>query len=125
TCNAFLEDAQASIKNVYRGTVYSDKSQTSSKTITVRAGDKSMEELKTLADKWINYSSLDWNEFYQSVSVRRIPIPTYPFKKVRRWIEKRTHSIEHNHTVKPATREISNEKQIEKKQFHSSELVQH
>ncbi|MGC2270045.1 MAG: SDR family NAD(P)-dependent oxidoreductase [Candidatus Acidiferrales bacterium] len=43
--------------------------------------------LKTLGQLWIGGQSIDWLALYSRKTVKRIPLPTYPFERERFWIE--------------------------------------
>ncbi|WP_444543221.1 beta-ketoacyl synthase N-terminal-like domain-containing protein [Lysinibacillus alkalisoli] len=87
-CNEFLRSPNTATDYIYRSSLgKSVKSLDSSQTIAISPATKSHNDLVDLADAWINFDRINWNEFYKVREVKRVPLPTYPFKKVRRWIE--------------------------------------
>ncbi len=42
--------------------------------------------LTTIGKLWLSGVRIDWNRFHQSESVRRVPLPTYPFESQRYWV---------------------------------------
>ncbi|MFS0814061.1 amino acid adenylation domain-containing protein [Peribacillus phoenicis] len=87
-CNEFLRLPNTVSSYIYRSSLgKSVNSLNSSETITVSPETKSHNDLMDLADAWINFAHINWKEFYKVRGVKRVPVPTYPFKKVKRWIE--------------------------------------
>jgi len=45
--------------------------------------------LSTLAQLWLNGTSVDWERYYADERRRRVQLPTYPFERKRFWIDPR------------------------------------
>ena len=43
--------------------------------------------LETVGQLWIGGQSVDWHALHRDEAVSRIPLPTYPFKRQRFWID--------------------------------------
>lgn len=43
--------------------------------------------LESLGSLWANRVEIDWESFYQRAPKSKIPLPTYPFRRERHWIE--------------------------------------
>lgn len=63
---------------------------------------------EAVARRWVEGAEIEWDEFYQGSSMRRIPLPSYPFAKVRCWAEPQA---EREAAQKITT--ISSEKELE------------
>lgn len=49
--------------------------------------------LKTVGKLWASGQRLNWNALHAGESVRRIPLPTYPFERQRYWIDPGSDSL--------------------------------
>jgi malonyl CoA-acyl carrier protein transacylase len=58
--------------------------------------------LETLGELYIKGVTINWNELYRYDSVRRIPIPNYPFQRQRYWLDPPKGSVS-----KPGIRAVS------------------
>ncbi|HSF41609.1 MAG TPA: amino acid adenylation domain-containing protein [Thermoanaerobaculia bacterium] len=54
------------------------------------AGDDGERMAATLGQLWAAGVPVDWAGFHAGESLRRVPLPTYPFERRRYWIEART-----------------------------------
>lgn len=61
------------------------------RTSTVRHPKKKLNDssvfLKAVAHAWVSGVDLDWSKFYQDEKRFRVPLPAYPFKSERHWID--------------------------------------
>ncbi len=48
--------------------------------------------LKTLGQLWQSGIAIHWNELYTSEKGYRVPLPTYPFARVRHWLSPKPHN---------------------------------
>ncbi len=46
------------------------------------------ERLKELCSLYIKGADVEWDDFYKNSSLSRVSLPSYPFEKVRHWVEK-------------------------------------
>lgn len=67
---------EVNIDGIYRGTVVPDGE------LNVI---KNKDDLNKIAEQWVQGASIDWNKLTNG-NERRVPLPTYPFKKERHWV---------------------------------------
>ncbi|HEY0139905.1 MAG TPA: SDR family NAD(P)-dependent oxidoreductase [Thermoanaerobaculia bacterium] len=94
----FIE-GKSGIEGLYRGEV-----KRNSDTLTLFRGDDELREAvgkwiqrgkwSKLSDLWVKGLEIEWEQFYGEEPPRRVSLPTYPFAKVRCWIDR------------PATRDV-------------------
>jgi acyl transferase domain-containing protein len=53
--------------------------------------------LTTVGQLWLAGASIDWARFAAHQRRRRIPLPTYPFKRQRYWVESQQHAASTSH----------------------------
>ncbi|HEU4962705.1 MAG TPA: SDR family NAD(P)-dependent oxidoreductase [Bacilli bacterium] len=49
------------------------------------AGEEKRTNLLHMSSLYVKGANIDWNQLYQSESVKRVPLPTYPFDKTSYW----------------------------------------
>ncbi|MFF1918020.1 type I polyketide synthase, partial [Streptomyces sp. NPDC058239] len=55
---------------------------------TLRRGDGSLGRLTTsAAEAWVAGTTVDWTALFHDTDARRVPLPTYPFQRVRHWLD--------------------------------------
>jgi acyl transferase domain-containing protein len=55
--------------------------------VTKNKQQYSLDELKKIAGFYVSGASVDWKNFYNNKDFHRIPLPVYPFEKIRCWID--------------------------------------
>lgn len=54
----------------------------------------------TMAKKWLSKKDVDWMELYNGTNIKKIPLPGYPFKKIRHWINIKDDNYQEGKTFK-------------------------
>lgn len=80
--------SEKGVKNLFIGT--SNKKQelelnNKEQTINELISNKNLEQI---AIRWVCGEEIDWNLLHNNKKIKRISLPTYPFRKNRHWIEK-------------------------------------
>lgn len=55
---------------------------------TVKYKVKKKETIESILAVFLEGVELDWSDFYKDFECRRVPMPTYPFRKMRCWLDK-------------------------------------
>jgi polyketide synthase PksM len=89
--DAFL-DGQTGVDGLYRGEV-----KRNSETLALFRGDEELREAigkwiargkwPKLLDLWVKGLEIEWEQVYGDARPRRLSLPTYPFAKVRCWLD--------------------------------------
>jgi len=58
--------------------------------------------LHTLGNLWLNGVNPDWNALHEELNSRRIPLPTYPFKRQSHWFKSSTDQSDSPYIQAPA-----------------------
>ncbi len=58
----------------------------SEKTVKYRVRKK--ETIESILAVFLKGVELDWSDFYKDSACRRVPLPSYPFRKIRCWLDK-------------------------------------
>ncbi|WP_144558032.1 non-ribosomal peptide synthetase [Shouchella miscanthi] len=88
-CNQFLSSPDETFESIYRSSLdmSSSSSLNSLNKLTVSPDPKSYNGLVAIAKHWVQLTPINWDDFYNMKEVKKVPLPTYPFKKVKRWID--------------------------------------
>jgi polyketide synthase PksN len=82
---------ESNVENLYAGSI------SNSNASTLINGDEGEEFIKLLlnnskidkiAQLWVNGLNINWKSLYENKTYEKISLPTYPFSKIRCWVEK-------------------------------------
>ena len=59
--------------------------------------------LKTIGKLWANGIAINWENYYEPIATKRIPLPTYPFARTAYWIapKQTTHTTQTALGIRP------------------------
>ncbi|GAB3327960.1 hypothetical protein GCM10027565_15940 [Bordetella tumulicola] len=64
-------------------------------------------DLAAIAQRWVAGQEISWNLLHEGHSVRRLPLPTYPFSSTRYWLSDGASAAPIKHEVGPRREEVA------------------